>query len=45
MKSVMNRSTRRGASRSKTVRQQTCRIDPVFVRLLMHSGAGLQVGS
>ncbi|MGB2825813.1 MAG: hypothetical protein WBC49_04155 [Thermoplasmata archaeon] len=41
----MSSSTRCGASRSKSVRQQTCRTDPVFVRLLMHSGAGLQVGS
>ncbi|HUV61396.1 MAG TPA: hypothetical protein VMW71_04420 [Thermoplasmata archaeon] len=24
---------------------QICRTDPAFVRLLLHSGAGLQVGS
>jgi hypothetical protein len=25
--------------------EQICRTDPAFVRLLLHSGAGLQVGS
>jgi hypothetical protein len=41
----MSRSEKRGARRRRVVQQHACRADPVFVRLLMHSGAGLQVGS
>jgi hypothetical protein len=46
MESLVNHTVKqRTAMRPMPHVGQICRTDPAFVRLLLHSGAGLQAGS